>query len=376
MPFKREGSRYWWVRIGRVRQSAETTDWKEAKRIEREGNEVARLSRQKAKINAMRLELVGAKPARSWKELCVRWSKEKVAKASWSDDVRKIEWWGRHFEQVSDIREITRERVDDIVRQHRSISVQQAIPANSTANRYVALISGMLNAACRQWDWIERAPLFVHYPEPDGRDSWLTVSQWRTLESECPDHLRRPATFALATGLRDGKVFGLEWSQVNMQERYLTHKGTRNKLGNVIPLNETAMAVLREIQALPVRHVKRVFTWTKPKKVGGVLTYTVEPLQDYGRAWWKALARAQLGSYDANGYWHGSFTWHGLRHTFATWLRANGAPDWAIDALGGWSRMATRERYSHVHVESLRPYSQIIDTFLTQQPDAKMTQQR
>ncbi len=377
MPNKRKGSRYWWVRIGGVRQSSETEDFEAATRVERDGNEIIQLSRQKAKIEAMRLELVGAKPARSWKELCVRWSKEKAAKASWLDDLRMIEWWGQHLDQATDIRMITRERVDDIVREHRSgVSVQMAVPANSTANRYVALLTGMLNAACKRWDWIERAPLLMRYPEPEGRDSWLTVAKWRVLEQQCPEHLRRPATFALATGLRDAKVFRLEWPQINMQERYLMHKGTGNKLGNVIPLNETAIAVLREIQASPVRHMTRVFTWMKPKKLDDVLTYTIEPLNDYGKAWWKALARAGLGHYDADGHWQGEFTWHGLRHTFATWLRGGGAPDWAIDALGGWSRAATRERYSHVHVEGLRPFAQIIDTLLTQQPDVRAAQQR
>jgi len=86
----------------------------------------------------------------------------------------------------------------------------------------------------------------------------------------------------------------------------LTHKGTGNKLGNVIPLNETAMAVLNELRASQVRHMTRVFTWMKPKKLNDVLTYTVEPLNDYGRAWWKALARAGLGNYDADGRWQGN----------------------------------------------------------------------
>ena len=99
-------------------------------------------------------------------------------------------------------------------------------------------------------------------------------------------------------------------------------------------------------------------------------------LNDCGKAWWKALARAGLGHYDADGHWQGEFTWHGLRHTCATWLRSSGAPDWAIDALGGWSRAATRERYSHVRVESLRPFAQMIDTVLTQQPDVSAAQHR
>jgi hypothetical protein len=61
-----------------------------------------------------------------------------------------IEWWGQHLDMITDIRLITRERVDELLQKHRSgVSVQAAAPANSTANCYQALLTGMLNAACK-----------------------------------------------------------------------------------------------------------------------------------------------------------------------------------------------------------------------------------
>jgi len=147
MPYKRPGSRYWQIRVGGVRQSTETEDEETAARIERERNDLIRLDRQKRQIDALRAEVAGVKPARSWKELCVQWAKEKKAKASWPDDLRMIEWWGRFLDRETDVRRITRERVDEIMRNNRPVSVVLELPANSTANRYVALLSGMLNAA-------------------------------------------------------------------------------------------------------------------------------------------------------------------------------------------------------------------------------------
>ena len=35
------------------------------------------------------------------------------------------------------------------------------------------------------------------------------------------------------------------------------------------------------------------------------LSKEVEPLNDYGKAWWKAFARAGLAHYDAAGHWEG-----------------------------------------------------------------------
>jgi integrase len=59
----------------------------------------------------------------------------------------------------------------------------------------------------------------------------------------------------LTTGLRDGKVFGLEWSQIDMNARRLTTKGEANKLGVTIPLNASAMGVLMQIRSNPARHL-------------------------------------------------------------------------------------------------------------------------
>ena len=159
---------------------------------------------------------------------------------------------------------------------------------------------------------------------------------------QLPEHLLLPARFALATGLRASKVFGLEWRQVDLRFRILTTNGNDIKRGVVIPLNRTAMAVLDEILAAPVHHIKRVFT------------YRGKPLQDYGKAWFKARDRAGLPD----------FPWHGLRHTFASWLGQSGASEMVIDQLCGWAEKDTRSIYTHLDTEHLRPFSEAIDLVL------------
>ena len=88
------------------------------------------------------------------------------------------------------------------------------------------------------------------------------------------------------------------------------------------------------------------------------------------------MDRAGLGEYkrwtDEEGNKHTSwtgFTWHGLRHTFASWLGQSGASEIVIDQLCGWAEKDTRSIYTHLNVESLRPYSEVIDRVLeTSQP--------
>jgi integrase len=364
MPYLRKGSSVYQIRVKGRRQSADTTDFAAAKALE-------------DKLNAEKWteEKMGVKPAKTWAQLKAQWKHEREHKASWSDDERIMAWWSQYFSDAKDIRTIDRATVDTLILAHRH-GVKPRVPCseNSTANHYVNILSAMLNAACREWSWTESSPKLRRYPQPEGRDRWLTVEEWQRLYAELPQHLQWCACFALATGLRAEKVFELEWSQVDTKGRKLTFKGTENKLGNTIPLNGTAMGVLENIRAQPARHMTRVFFWLKPKKEADRLTYTIEPLSSYGLAWWKAQERAGLGQFVDNPQdcsrqvWEGDVVWHTLRHTFTSWLGQSGVPDGIIDRLGGWSGGAksgkTRERYTHLNVEHLRPYAAVIDRTL------------
>lgn len=330
MPYRRDGSTKWWITVAGVRQSSRTADYDAAKALE-------------AKLNheAWKREHMDIEPAHSWKESVVKYLQEHRHAASYSTIVQRLRWWDAHLGKVEDIRKITRDVVDKAMHKHRTITALPS-PGNTTANKYVIVVGAVLNAACREWGWTQSSPKLRRYPEPEHRREYLQLDEWRRLETELPAHLKPPARFALATGLRKSKVFGLTWDQIDKRNRSLTTTGNATKRGNTIPLNKTALAVLEEISASPVRHLKRVFT------------YKGAPLADYGDAFYKARERAGLPD----------FTWHGLRHTFASWLGQSGASETVIDQLGGWAEKDTRSIYTHLGVESLRPYSEVIDRVL------------
>ena len=96
-----------------------------------------------------------------------------------------------------------------------------------------------------------------------------------------------------------------------------------------MPLNESALYVLEMQRPF---HPKYVFVYNgKPVK-----TVTTA-------AWTAALARAGITN----------FTWHDLRHTWASWLRMAGVPLDVIQELGGWKSGSMVKRYAHVNVEHL-----------------------
>jgi site-specific recombinase XerD len=48
------------------------------------------------------------------------------------------------------------------------------------------------------------------------------------------------------------------------------------------------------------------------------------------------------------------FTWHGLRHTFASRLVMNGVDLLTVKELGGWRTLAMVQRYAHLAPDHLR----------------------
>lgn len=340
MPYKRSDSKYVQIRVGGVRQSSGTSDEETAKALE-----------HKLNLELLLAQKMGIKPPRSFKEMCVQWAREKSGKVTWHFDLRAIRIWDEYFGTLTDIRAINREKVDEIAHRVWKIT-EDPSQVNNTANHYVGILTSMLNQACRVWDWIERSPKLRSYPITDGREKWLTVEEWFRLEPTLPVHLLRSARFSLATGLRKAKVFGLEWTQINMSERYMGFKGTKNKLGNTIPLNDTAMSVLQEIRADKIVHPVRVFIRNGT------------PILKCHKAWYAALKEAGIESTRIAP--QTGVCWHTFRHTWNSWLAQRGVSKEIRQRLGGWAtRGDNADRYTHLDLESLRPYAAVVDTILT-----------
>ena len=70
-----------------------------------------------------------------------------------------------------------------------------------------------------EWEWIDRVPKVKMYPEPKHRVRWITPEQARTLLEALQEHQRGMTLFALTKGLRQSKVTGLCWAQVDLKRR-------------------------------------------------------------------------------------------------------------------------------------------------------------
>lgn len=213
-------------------------------------------------------------------------------------------------------------------------NIEAVLPASTagTFNRYAVLVTAALNVARRR-GWLDDVPKIEHRKAAPGRLRWLTTAEWKRLRAELPDHLRPLAEFALATGLRQHNVTHLEWSQIDLKRRVAWIHADQAKAGKAIgiPLSDAATAILAAQQG---------------KNEQWVFPYAGHPIGKIKTAWRKALARAGITG----------FTWHGLRHTFASWHVQNGTPLLVLKELGGWASMQMVVKYAHLAPEHLRAY--------------------
>jgi magnesium-transporting ATPase (P-type) len=214
--------------------------------------------------------------------------------------------------------------------EHLSATAEGSSWAPATVNRYRALISlvyrlGIESGKVKQ----NPARLVKHRQENNARIRWLSAEEEvrlrAAISATCPEHMPE-LDLALNTGLRLGELYGLEWENVNLARRVLTVPRAKNGEMRHVPLNGSALAALAEAD--------KQSDGTGPvirNAEGGALTgprYWFEP----------AVKQAKLRS----------FSWHCLRHTFASRLVMAGVDLRTVQELMGHKSIQMTVRYSHL----------------------------
>jgi integrase len=161
-------------------------------------------------------------------------------------------------------------------------------------------------------------------------NSWRRERGYAEWPAHAPDHLTPIVIVALNCGLRKGEIFGLRWSDVDLARAQLTVRGPIAKSAQTryLPLNRDVLDVLRAWQATGADLTGYVFTG----KTDG------EPLADVKKAWRPVVRSAKIDR----------FTFHDLRHTFASKLAMAGVDLNTIRELLGHADIKMTLRYSHL----------------------------
>jgi integrase len=172
----------------------------------------------------------------------------------------------------------------------------------------------------------------------NGRDNHNQWSQERK-RSALPnlrgthfvDHLKPMVIVSLNTGVRQGALFRLRWSDIDFREGILTVRAVNAKNENMvhIPMNETLTLTLTKWKEQTSGDGEEL-VFPSPK--------SGEIMDNCKSAWVKLLKNAEITK----------FRWHDMRHDFASHLVMNGVDLNTVRELMGHADLKMTLRYAHL----------------------------
>jgi site-specific recombinase XerD len=240
----------------------------------------------------------------------------KANKLSYSDDVSRMETlllWFREYP------------AEGITAQDIERRFEQQTWAPATMNRQRALLSLTYRLAIRNGKVKENPARQVrHRLENNARIRFLSPEEETRLraaiEAACPERIAE-LEVALNTGLRLSEQYRLRWEDVSFARRTLTIPRSKNGETRHVPLNKAALAALVSLE----------------KGANGsefVCGGAVEP-----RRWFEPVVQAAGLT---------AFSWHCLRHTFASRLVMAGVDIRTVQELMGHKTISMTVRYAHL----------------------------
>lgn len=211
--------------------------------------------------------------------------------------------------------------------------------SNSTAVRYLAVLSHAFSVAMKEWGWVATNPLRnVSKPtEPRGRVRFLDKDECSRLLIACKgsdsEALYPIVVLALTSGMRRGEIMGLRWRDVDLDDACLTLHQTKNGDRRVVPLVGQALELLQKRRTDRLGDTELVF----PGRLSS------RPLE-FKKPWLRALERAAIHD----------FRFHDLRHTAASYLAMQGCTTLDLAELLGHKTLQMVKRYSHLSTAHAR----------------------
>ena len=216
--------------------------------------------------------------------------------------------------------------------------VEEGRLAKNTINRYYAFLKHVFNVALRD-ELVKENPVknVQFFKEPKGRTIFLSEADEAKLREAIPSEYWPYVEFAIHTGLRQSEQFNLRWENIDTASRVLTIPVSKSGETRHIPLNNKALAILRDLKARQVILSPWVFPspidHTKPRD---------------GNAFYKKIFVPAVEKAGLSG-----LVWHSLRHTFCSRLVQAGIPLTTVQKLAGHKDYSTTLVYAHLSPDHL-----------------------
>ena len=230
----------------------------------------------------------------------------------------------------------------EMVERFKQMRLAKVCPG--TVNRDLAVLRRMLNLAIA-WGYLRENPLrFFKFPkERNGRLRYLTREEFERLVEACPDWLKPIVTIAVNTGMRQGEIVRLTWSDVDLENGFAAVNDPKNGIPRKVPLNETARAAFEEvkqgsssIKAFPVSQDWVQHEFARIVKVAGIV----------------------------------DFKFHDLRHTCASWLVMAGVEILKVKEVLDHKDIRMTLRYAHLSPDQAADAVRKLDSFNRSKPSS------
>lgn len=252
--------------------------------------------------------------------------------------------------------------------------------SDSTIHHHHRLLSSMLNKAV-EWGFISASPTGrLKPPKVKKREAPFynednTAALLRAL-AEAPLKYQVAILLTITTGLREGELAGLEWSDLDFENetvtvrraaQYLPGKGNFTKDTKTetskreVPVPSSVMALLKEYRKEWLRHRFKVGDlWKGSDRV--FTTWDGKPGHTYAIGAWfsKFLKKHKLPH----------LPFHGLRHTAATLMIAEGVPLKNVSSLLGHAKASTTsDIYTHALKSVNKLAAEKMDRFISEKTE-------
>ncbi|NOX66463.1 MAG: site-specific integrase [Chlorobi bacterium] len=236
-------------------------------------------------------------------------------------------------------------------------SLKKTMKGNDKALRTIeyvlAIVRQIFNAAI-QWDIFKgKNPVtkIKIQKEDNRRVRFLSKEEAETILVECRKKSQKTyevVLLALSCGLRAGEIANLKWQDIDIENKTITVKDTKNNINRTAYMTDKVLALFNNKKAeLPNNYI---FTDSNGSR-------SVDIARTIG---FRNIIK-RLGFNDNITDRRNKVVFHSLRHTFASWLAISGVPIYTIKELMGHKTLAMTERYAHLMPNTKRDAVKKID---------------
>lgn len=243
------------------------------------------------------------------------------------------------------LHEITPHMID-VLKQELSKTLKPA-----SVNRKLCTFKTMFNKASAWGKFSGPNPVQAvkFFKLNNARLRFLEKDEIVKLLSYCHGHIKGIVIVALNTGMRKGEILGLKWRDVDIKRNILYLHDTKNGEKREVPINEQVKTVLIKTRKHPQSEY--------------VFNYKGRRIADIKKAYFTAVRKSGIKD----------FTFHDLRHTFASHLVMSGIDLNTVRELLGHKSLQMTLRYSHLSAihkhKAVEVLSKRMDTIWTPSPN-------